>query len=330
MTILGAVSSGGIRDERPTPVLAGALAASAVLAAASHAAAAASPRLRAARAWRRGSGWRTASACPSGRDRGAAMCRYRGLNPAATALRLRSFSAADRPVGDRLDHDVARSASAREGQDRLPVRRRERDPRHVCVFGRRRCRRPCRAARLPDGHRRASARADCGDHARRGAVDRQAGADGSVSARLTLSLLCVGLAAAVSAGSVYASPRSSSPPRWLANAERQMLDRVFGDARPAHTYRVPYPGEEVVIMSMFDRVIVCESCSAPNNASLPRGRVIRVSFDRRTHLVRMADGLRFCEAAAPPRPWQRVCAGRPRFRTRFAWFPYTCVVASRP
>ena len=74
-----------------------------------------------------------------------------------------------------------------------------------------------------------------------------------------------------------------------------MLDRVFGDARPAHTYRVPYPGK-IAVVWMFDRVIVCGACSAPNNASLPRGRVIRVSFDRRTHLVRMADGLRFCES----------------------------------
>ena len=80
-----------------------------------------------------------------------------------------------------------------------------------------------------------------------------------------------------------------------------MLDRVFGDARPVHTYLVPYP-RKIAVVWMFDRVVVCGACSAPSNASLPRGRVIRVSFDGRTHVVRMADGLRFCESRGPYPP----------------------------
>jgi hypothetical protein len=107
-------------------------------------------------------------------------------------------------------------------------------------------------------------------------------------------------AAAFSALPGSAAARAPSPP-WLAAAERQTLDRVFAHARPVRTYLIPYP-KKIAVVWVFDHVVVCGACSAPSNASLPRGRVIRVSFDRDTHAVLNADGLRFCETRAsyPP------------------------------
>lgn len=117
---------------------------------------------------------------------------------------------------------------------------------------------------------------------------------------LLVGLLSVALLAAWSIQTALAA--KASPPRWLAAAERQTLQRVFGGARPVHTYLIGYPNKIAVVWT-FDRVVICGACSAPSNASLPRGRVIRLSFDRRTHAVRAADGIRFCEARGsyPPR-----------------------------
>jgi hypothetical protein len=72
-----------------------------------------------------------------------------------------------------------------------------------------------------------------------------------------------------------------------------MLDRAFGGAKPAHVVHISYPHKIAVIFE-FKRVVICGSCSAPSNASLPRGRVIRVSFDRLTH--RPNGSMQFCEA----------------------------------
>jgi len=107
------------------------------------------------------------------------------------------------------------------------------------------------------------------------------------------AILVCGLASSVSI--------AATTPRWLASAERQTLDRVFGAAGPVHTYLIPYP-KKVAVVWVFGRVVVCGMCSAPSNASLPRGRVIRVSYDRRTHVLLAADGMRFCEArsSSPP------------------------------
>lgn len=118
-------------------------------------------------------------------------------------------------------------------------------------------------------------------------------------------LLLVGLlsgAVLAAWGTPTALAVKASPPRWLAAAERQTLQRVFGGARPVHTHLIGYPNKIAVVWT-FDRVVICGACSAPSNASLPRGRVIRLSFDRRTHAVRAADGIRFCEARGsyPPR-----------------------------
>jgi hypothetical protein len=82
-------------------------------------------------------------------------------------------------------------------------------------------------------------------------------------------------------------------PRWLMPAEIRTLDRVFGGARPITTWYNWYPRKVSVIFE-FNHVVICGACSAPSNASLPRGRVIRVSYDRRTH--RPGDSLMFCES----------------------------------
>jgi hypothetical protein len=109
-------------------------------------------------------------------------------------------------------------------------------------------------------------------------------------------------AVTVAACGLPAAAAAKAPPPWLAPAERQTLLRVFGGAQPVRTYLIGYPNK-IAVVWVFDRVVVCGACSAPSNASLPRGRVIRLSYDRRTHAVRAADGMRFCEARGsyPPR-----------------------------
>ena len=123
-----------------------------------------------------------------------------------------------------------------------------------------------------------------------------------VAARRLLLVGLLSVAVVAAWGTPTALAVKASPPRWLAAAERQTLQRVFGGARPVHTYLIGYPNKIAVVWT-FDRVVICGACSAPSNASLPRGRVIRLSFDRRTHAVRAADGIRFCEARGsyPPR-----------------------------
>jgi len=51
------------------------------------------------------------------------------------------------------------------------------------------------------------------------------------------SILGCGLAVCAHAAPVSAA---SPTPRWLAPAERQTLDRVFGGAQPVHTHLIPY------------------------------------------------------------------------------------------
>jgi len=106
------------------------------------------------------------------------------------------------------------------------------------------------------------------------------------------------VAAAVGAVLVVASVASSSTsvrpvPQWLKAAEAQTLDRVFGHARPIHTDYIWYPHKVAVIFE-FKRVVICGACSAPSNALLPRGRVIRVGFERQTH--QPSNAMQFCES----------------------------------
>lgn len=120
----------------------------------------------------------------------------------------------------------------------------------------------------------------------------------------TLVFLAAYQASFAASGSQAAGqqPNAVPLPRWLAPAEARVLERVFGGATPVRTYYLRYP-QKIAVIFEFKRVVICGACSAPSNASLPRGRMIRLSFDRRTHLVRSADGLRFCEVRGmyPPR-----------------------------
>ena len=112
------------------------------------------------------------------------------------------------------------------------------------------------------------------------------------------NVVSVTLAAALHRdGSITASCHTGTllprVPQWLKAAETQTLDRVFGHARPIHTAYIWYPHKIAVIFE-FKRVVICGACSAPSNALLPRGRVIRVGFGRRTH--RITGGYQFCES----------------------------------
>jgi hypothetical protein len=100
------------------------------------------------------------------------------------------------------------------------------------------------------------------------------------------------LTAAALGGVLTAAALASTRPRWLTSAESRTLERVFGGARPIHMWYRSYP-RKIAVTFVFDHVVVCGACSAPSNASLPRGRAIRVSYDRRTHLP--DDSIRFCE-----------------------------------
>jgi hypothetical protein len=91
-------------------------------------------------------------------------------------------------------------------------------------------------------------------------------------------------------------------PRWLMPAEIRTLDRGFGGARPTTTWYKWYPRKIAVIFE-FRHVVICGACSAPSNASLPRGRVIRVSYDRQTH--REGGSLMFCESKGSFPPLSR-------------------------
>jgi hypothetical protein len=86
-------------------------------------------------------------------------------------------------------------------------------------------------------------------------------------------------------------------PRWLLDAERVLLARTFGHAKPVRVSYIPYP-KKIAVVFEFAHVVICGLCSSPTAASQPRGRVIRVSFDRRTHRLGGArDGwaMQFCE-----------------------------------
>jgi len=116
------------------------------------------------------------------------------------------------------------------------------------------------------------------------------------------ALATAALGATITSGSHAADGQSRvrTQPRWLPAAERQTLQAVFGGATPIHTRSISY-ARKVAVVFEFDHVVICGACSAPSNALLPRGRVIRVSYDRRTH--RVTGGLEFCESRSsyPPR-----------------------------
>jgi hypothetical protein len=81
-------------------------------------------------------------------------------------------------------------------------------------------------------------------------------------------------------------------PRWASDANRRFLQGMVG-AAVTRTHYIWY-AEKLAVVFEFDRVAVCGACSAPSNAARPRGRLVRVTYDRRTH--RPAPGLQFCES----------------------------------
>jgi hypothetical protein len=113
--------------------------------------------------------------------------------------------------------------------------------------------------------------------------------------RLIPVALALALGATVVGGAFAAATRSGLVPlpHWLKGAETQTLDKVFGGATPIRTFYISYPRKIAVIFE-FNRVVICRTCSGPSNATIPRGRVIRVSFDRRTH--RLNGSMQFCES----------------------------------
>jgi len=105
----------------------------------------------------------------------------------------------------------------------------------------------------------------------------------------TAVALVVGALALVPSGS--AKPHDGIP-SWVQASATRMLTRVFGDPNVVATWNIPYP-RKVAVVWEFQAITVCRTCSAPSNRARPRGRVVRVSFDRRTHLPTGA--FRFCE-----------------------------------
>jgi hypothetical protein len=120
---------------------------------------------------------------------------------------------------------------------------------------------------------------------------------------VSVSLIAVMASACVPVAS--AASKRFTPPSWLLHAERSLLDRAFEHATPTQVHYIPYP-RKIAVVFEFDHVVICGMCSSPTAASQPHGKVLRVSFDRRTHLLSGAsDGwaIRFCEVSGntPPK-----------------------------
>jgi hypothetical protein len=120
-----------------------------------------------------------------------------------------------------------------------------------------------------------------------------------VAAVCAATVAVVALAPWVSAAAARPSVTPRTVPAWLVKAQHQALLRMFRDAKPVATYRIWYPAQVAVIFE-FKMNVICNLCSGPSESQLPHGRVIRVTFDRKTHFVK--SGLRFCEVqgASPP------------------------------
>ncbi|MBA3843557.1 MAG: hypothetical protein H0X39_13270 [Actinobacteria bacterium] len=94
----------------------------------------------------------------------------------------------------------------------------------------------------------------------------------------------------------------SPVPAWLRADEARLL-RGFGSPTPTHISYIRYP-TKIAVIWQFARTVICDSCSAPSNDSLPRGRILRASFDLSTHQMAGAPrdlSFRFCgKTPLPP------------------------------
>jgi hypothetical protein len=104
-----------------------------------------------------------------------------------------------------------------------------------------------------------------------------------------------------------AKPRDGIP-AWVGARATQTLAHVFGHPTVVASWNIPYP-QKIVVVWEFQSITRCLTCSAPSDGVRPRGRVIRVSFDRRTH--RLTGELRFCEVQGIMPPLS-ACLALPR------------------
>jgi hypothetical protein len=95
-------------------------------------------------------------------------------------------------------------------------------------------------------------------------------------------------------------------PQWLGAAETRTLATDFGQARPIRTDYISYP-LKIAVIWQFNHVVVCNVCGGPSNATIPGGRVIRVSFGRLTH--RLGNAMQFCESRGSS-PARALCLRR--------------------
>lgn len=119
-------------------------------------------------------------------------------------------------------------------------------------------------------------------------------------------LIAVGLSLVLAPVSAGGASRFE-PPRWLLIQQSIVLQRVFRNAKPRRVSYIPYP-KKIAVVFEFDHVVRCAICSSPSSETQPRGRVVRVSFDRRTHqLGGASDGwaMRFCEVQGNQPPKSR-------------------------
>lgn len=104
--------------------------------------------------------------------------------------------------------------------------------------------------------------------------------------------------------SSVAKPRDGIP-SWVAAPAKQTLARVFGNPAVVGIWNIPYP-RKIVVVWQFQWITVCRTCEASSNAARPHGRVVRVSFDRRTH--RLTGEMRFCQVRGNTPPLSNCLA----------------------
>jgi hypothetical protein len=115
---------------------------------------------------------------------------------------------------------------------------------------------------------------------------------------LIRGVLAASLAALTLAGATAAKGPAEQP-AWLEGSEQAAVASLFGGGHLVLVGFFPFPRKVTVVLE-FQSPVTCLTCSAPSNATLPHGRVVRLSFDRGTH--ELTGGIRFCEirGTTPP------------------------------